>query len=360
VTSLTLRLAQPAVSLRVPVRALLVMAVLALAVIAVAVLGLAMGRTGSLILPADLIDAVTGSGDPQRAFAVRELRLPRVLAAIVVGFGLGISGAIFQSLARNGLVSPDIVGVNSGASFAALVVIVLGTQARGQGDSLEVPYGLIAPAALLGAFAAAIAIYVMGYRKGLSPYRLVLVGIGVTAVLQAGIAYALTLTRFPFATELAFRWTIGSMYGVDWTEVFPGLLALGALLVVIVLVLRPLGALLLGDDTATGLGSRVERDRLLLLAIAVCFAALTVALAGPVGFVAFIAPHIAWALLRLHGPLLIIAAGLTGAILTALADFIGQRALAPVELPLGAVTALIGAPYFLVLLYRTNRIGAGG
>jgi iron complex transport system permease protein len=127
-----------------------------------------------------------------------------------------------------------------------------------------------------------------------------------------------------------------------------------------ILFSRPLTALGLGDETAAGLGSRVERDRLSLIVIGVLFAAMTVALAGPVGFVAFIAPHIAYALLRTSGPLLLIASGFAAATLTVVADFIARHALPDQELPLGAITALIGAPYFLFLLYRTNRLGDGG
>lgn len=359
-THLAIRLRRVPVSFRIPARAIVATFILVSVAVVATILGLAVGSTG-ILDPASVLAGVMGSGQDALVFAVRELRLPRVLAAVVVGFALGISGAIFQSVARNGLVSPDIIGVNSGASLGALIVIVLGTQARGQGDSLEAPLGLIAPAALVGGFGAAVAVYLLGYRSGLSPYRLVLVGIGVTSVLGAGIAYALTLTRFPFATQLAFRWTVGSMYGVDWTEVGPAIAVFAVLLGVCLLVLRPLTALGLGDDTAVGLGSRVERDRLLLIGLAVCFAALAVAIAGPVGFVAFIAPHIAFALLRVHGPALIVAAGFTGAGLTAVADFVAQRAFDTVDpLPLGAVTALIGAPYFLFLLYRTNRLGAGG
>jgi iron complex transport system permease protein len=344
---------------RIPVRAVAITFGLLGVVAALSVVALAVGKT-SVIDPRSLIDAILGSGTDAQVFAVQELRLPRVLAGVIIGFALGLSGAIFQSVARNGLVSPDIIGVNSGASFAALVVIVLGTQARGQGDALEVPLAMIAPAALAGAFGAAIAVYVLGYRSGLSPYRLVLVGIGMTSVLGAGIAYALTLTRFPFATELAFRWTIGSMYGVDRTEVYPGLIAFVVLVVLAALVLRPLTALALGDDTAASLGSRVERDRLMLWSVGVCFSALAVALAGPVGFIAFIAPHITRVLLGQVGLWLPLGAGLIGSALVLLADFVALHAVADAELPLGAVTALIGTPYFLWLLYRTNRTGAGG
>ena len=169
--------------------------------------------------PARLWAALFGDPEAVDAFAVRDVRLPRVIAGLIVGLALGMSGAMFQGVTRNGLVAPDIIGVTTGASLAALIVIVLGTQVRGEGDALEVPLSAIGPAALVGAFGSALLVYSLAWKKGLSPYRLVLVGIGVTAVLSAGIAYALTLTRFPFATQLAFRWTVASMYGTDWTEV---------------------------------------------------------------------------------------------------------------------------------------------
>jgi iron complex transport system permease protein len=359
VTTLAVRIGRPRVSFRLPVRAAGTTVLLAIVVAGLAAAALAVGRS-TILDPAQLVDALFGSADSSAAFAVREVRLPRILAGTLIGFALGLSGAIFQLVARNGLVSPDIVGVNAGASFAALVVIVLGTQAQGQGDSIEVPFSLIGPAALVGAFGAAIAVLMLGYRSGLSPYRVVLVGIGMTAVLGSGIAYLLTLTRFPFATQLAFRWTVGSMYGVDWTEVGPALIVFVVLAAVTLFVLRPLNALALGDDTAAGLGAHVERDRFVLWGVGVCFAALAVALAGPVGFVAFVAPHIVRGLIGPAGLWVPIAAGLAGAAIILLSDFAALHALPGDELPLGAMTALIGAPYFLFLLYRTNRLGGGG
>ena len=358
-TNIVVRASRPPVSLRLSPRSLGVGVILVLACVALVVVALSIGST-EVMDPARVLRALFGDPEADDAFAVRELRLPRVLAGLIVGCALGMSGALFQGVTRNGLVAPDIIGVTTGASFAALVVIVLGTQVRGAGDSLEVPLSAIGPAALVGAFGAAILVYALAYRRGLSPYRLVLVGIGVTSVLSAGIAYALTLTRFAFATQLAFRWTVGSMYGTDWTEVMPALVVFVLLVVVTLTMLRPLPALALGDDTATGLGSRVEADRLRLLAVGVCLAALSVALAGPVAFVAFMAPHLARGLLRAPGISVVAIAGLAGAALIVGSDLIAQRVLPGTELPLGAVTALIGAPYFLFLLYRTNRQGVAG
>ena len=358
-SSIVVRLARPPISLRVSPRGLVVVAALLVACALLAMAALSIGST-DVMDPARLWAALLGDPEAVDAFAVRELRLPRVLAGLVVGVALGMSGAMFQGVTRNGLVAPDIIGVTTGASLAALVVIVLGTQVRGQGDSLEVPLSAIGPSALVGAFGSAFLVYLLAWKKGLSPYRLVLVGIGVTAVLSAGIAYALTLTRFPFATQLAFRWTVGSMYGTDWTEVGPALVVFALLMLVTLFLLRPLPALALGDDAATGLGSRVESDRLRLLAIGTCLAALSVALAGPVAFVAFMAPHLARGLLRAPGIAVVAVAGLAGAALIMGADLVALRILPGTELPLGAVTALIGAPYFLFLLYRTNRQGVAG
>jgi iron complex transport system permease protein len=359
VSSIVIRVARPPVSLRVSPRGLVVVAALLTACALLAVAALSIGST-DVMDPARLVAALFGDPEAVDAFAVRELRLPRVLAGLVVGVALGMSGAMFQGVTRNGLVAPDIIGVTTGASLAALIVIVLGTQVRGQGDSFEVPLSAIGPAALVGAFGAAFLVYLLAWKKGLSPYRLVLVGIGVTAVLAALIAYALTLTRFPFATQLAFRWTVGSMYGTDWTEVGPALVVFALLVLVTLFLLRPLPALALGDDAATGLGSRVESDRLRLLAVGTCLAALSVALAGPVAFVAFMAPHLARGLLRAPGIAVVAVAGLAGAALIMGADLVALRILPGTELPLGAVTALIGAPYFLFLLYRTNRSGVAG
>lgn len=342
--------------MRFPVKGLAVTIALGGIIIVMTLAGLAVGRS-DILDPAAVLD---GLFNPQSdfAFAVREVRLPRILAAIIVGYALGTSGAIFQGVTRNGLVSPDIVGVNAGASFAALMVIVLATQAYA--STAAVSLSMIGPAALVGAFGAATAVYFLGYRSGLSPYRLVLVGIGVTAVLGAGIAYALTLTRGGFDTQLAFRWMVGSTYGVDGTEATTALVAFLPLIAISLFVVRPLTVLAVGDDAASGLGAHVERDRLIMLIVGVCLAALAVALVGPVGFIAFIAPHIARALIGPGAGLLgLISAGLIGAALIVGADFVAGRVIEGKELPMGAVTTLIGAPYFLALLYRTNRSGYG-
>ena len=198
----------------------------------------------------DVVPAVFGAGDPAAEFIVGELRLPRALTAVLVGAAFGLSGALFQSMARNPLASPDFIGITSGASLAAVFAIVT---LHWSGNALVL-------AALVGALASATAIYLLAWRRGVSSYRLVLVGIGVAAAVDAGTAYLLTKARI-YDVQSAVIWLTGSLNGRTWDDVRP--LAL-AMLVLVPFTLsrgRSLGLLMLGDETAAGLGLRVERSR---------------------------------------------------------------------------------------------------
>lgn len=319
--------------------------VLGLALLGLVALALLAGwamTLGSLALPLDAVArAVFGTAEPQQLFVVRTLRLPRVLCAIMIGAALALAGAIFQGLVRNPLVSPDIIGIDSGATLAAVFWIVTGR-----------PYALLPLAAFAGALAAAAAIYLLAWRGGIDPNRLILVGIGVGAALAAGTTF-LTV-RFPIdRVRSALFWTTGSVYGTGWREVRVlalTLLVLAPCAVALTWALRPLG---LGDDAARGLGLPVERVRLALIVVGCGLAAATVAVAGPIGFVALMVPHLAR---LIAGPLsgsVILFTGVLGAVFLLLADVVAQHAL-PVGLPVGVVTAAVGAPYFLFLLYRSS------
>lgn len=290
----------------------------------------------------DVVATTFGAGTGEFDFVVRTLRLPRTLAAFGVGIALAISGAIFQGLVRNPLVAPDIIGVMAGASLAAVGLIVVFRTPS------VVPIG-----ALLGALAASALVYALTWRGGISGNRLVLVGIGVNAVLAA--LTTLVFVRFP-VEEIApaVLWTTGTLFARTWQQV--GWLAVGlAILVPAALALVPrLRALQLGDTTSASLGVRPEGSRTALLVVGATLAGVAVAVAGPVGFVALMVPHAARMLLgALSGGVLIVT-GLLGALLVLVSDLIAQHAF-PVSLPVGVVTAAVGAPYFLYLLYRTNR-----
>jgi len=328
-------------------RALAVGAALTGLILAAGVLGVSRGEF-PLPLP-DVAAALTGAGDQATRFIVVELRLPRALTAVLVGLALGMSGAIFQDLARNPLVSPDVIGIMAGAGLVAAGILVLG------GSSAAVPAG-----ALAGGLLTAGAVYVLAWRDGIHGARLVLVGIGITAMLTAATSYLLTRGAID-DVQRATVWLVGSVYGRGWEHVLPLGLALVVLVPAALALSRALEALQLGDDVATAFGVRVERSRGLLVLVAVALAAFAVAAAGPVAFVAFIAPHLARRLVPGAGPGTVLPlAGLAGAALVVVADTGARLALAPTELPVGIVTTVLAAPYFLVLLHRANRLGVTG
>ena len=331
---------------RVERRVVVVTAALGFAVAAIVSVSVSVG---DFPIPlAEVVPAVVGLGGPDSDFIIRTLRLPRALTGALAGAAFGLSGAIFQSLARNPLASPDVIGITAGASAAAVAVIVWG------GGSSTV----VSIAAIMGSLATAGAIYLLAYRRGVLGYRLVLVGIGVAAALSAFTSYLLTRAEI-FDAQRATLWLTGSLNGRSWDHVGPVAAALAVLLPLTVALGRQLRLLELGDDTARGLGARVGASRGGLIAAGVGLAAVATASAGPVAFVALVAPQIARRLVRSGGATLVPSA-LVGAAVVLLADLAARRAFAPTELPVGVVTGIIGAPYLLWLLARANRVGAGG
>jgi iron complex transport system permease protein len=316
---------------------------------AIVVTGAVSVSVGDFPIPlADVLPAIFGYGSDDADFIVNTLRLPRALTGILVGAAFGLSGAIFQSLARNALASPDVIGITAGASAAAVAVIVWYG-----GSSATVALGAFA-----GALATAIAIYLLAYRRGVSGYRLVLVGIGIGAMLASFTAYLLTRAEINDA-QRATVWLTGSLNGRSWEHVRPVGVALAILAPITLVLGRRLRLLELGDDTAKGLGVRVERSRATLILAGVGLAAVATASAGPIAFVALVAPQIARRLVNSAGATLLPSA-LVGAALVTLSDVIARRTFAPTELPVGIVTGIVGAPYLLWLLARANRIGSAG
>jgi iron complex transport system permease protein len=293
---------------------------------------------GSFPIPfVDVVRAVFGRGTEDHEFVVRTLRLPRVLCAVLIGACLAMSGAIFQGLVRNPLVSPDIIGIDTGATVFAVFWIVT-----------RQPADLIPVAALSGAILTALLIYLLSWKGGISPDRLILVGIGI------GAACAAWTTFIPLElARPAEVWTMGSVYGSNWDDVkwLTGTLLLAGSLAIT--LMWPLKVIQLGDDITRGLGMSLERTRLTLIIVGCVLAAVSVSIAGPIGFVALMVPHVAR---MIAGPLsgsVMFFTGVAGAVFLLLADIIAQHYL-PVTLPVGIVTAAVGAPYFLFLLYRSN------
>ncbi|MEM9954486.1 MAG: iron ABC transporter permease [Chloroflexota bacterium] len=298
------------------------------------------------ISPIEVLQTILGieTDDSRHELVVWTFRLPRILVAFMVGAALAVSGTILQGITRNALADPGILGVTSGASLAAVAVIVW----------FDVPISWLPIAAFSGALIMAILIFLFAWNGGSSPVRLILVGVGLSAV-----AGALTSLMIVFGeinqVQQATIWLAGSVYGRGWEHVHTIALWLAVLLPITILFARQLNTLGLGDDLAKGLGLRVEIQRGFLLILSVALAAIAVSVSGTIGFVGLVAPHISR---RLVGPThegLVPISALFGGVLLMFADLIGRWVISPSELPVGIVAAMIGAPYFAYLLYQTRN-----
>ncbi|PRB14212.1 iron chelate uptake ABC transporter family permease subunit [Microbacterium sp. MYb62] len=316
-----------------------------LAITAATVFGVILSiSTGTSDIPLDqVVGGLLGTADGGTVLVVREWRMPRALLAALFGIALGMSGAVFQSLTRNPLGSPDIIGFSAGSYTGALIVILV----TGGG------YYAVATGALLGGIATALVVFVLAYRRGVQGFRLIIVGIGVSALLAALNTY-LMLKASTEQQLTAGVWGSGSLNGLSVAELVPVVVVL-VVLVPAVLALSPaLRVLELGDDAAGSLGSRPTGIRLAAIVLGVALVALVTAAAGPIAFIALVAPQIARRLTRSAGVGLI-AAGMTGALLLVLSDFLAQRLFAPLQLPVGIVTVSVGGIYFVWLLIRETR-----
>lgn len=301
------------------------------------------------LTPADVVRTLLGGGAAEHRFVVTGLRLPRALVATAVGIALGASGAVVQGLTRNPLAAPEIVGVTAGANLAAVSVLVLFS---------GLPAALLPAAALVGALGASAVVYALAWRDGSHPTRLLLVGIGVSAAAQA-LVTAVVVTAPGFRVLQAVVWLTGSVYGRGWADLRTIVPWLVVLLPAAFALARRLDVLQLGDWVAAGLGSSIERDRGLLLLVGVALAAIAVAVAGPIAFVGLMAPHIARRLVGPSATGLLVVSALAGAGLVTIADVLARVAFAPIEIPAGVVTPVVGVPYLVLLLYRSQRREVG-
>ncbi|KAB2350871.1 FecCD family ABC transporter permease [Actinomadura rudentiformis] len=291
-------------------------------------------------------------GSPENRFVVMELRLPRALTGALVGAALGLSGALTQSITRNPLASPDTLGVGQGASVVVVALTVAtGSAAGGAGGALA---GIGIPlAALAGGLVSGVFVYMLAWRSGLDGYRLVLVGIGFAGVASNIKWWLLALGDVNDASR-AMAWITGTLNARGWEHVRPVALALAVLVPAVLIGAFALGSLRLGDEPARGLGLRVNLSRSLLVLAAIVLASIATASAGPVEFVALAAPQIAMRLAGTGQPPLV-GSLVTGAVLTVGADLIARTAFGGVELPVGVVTAVLGAPLLVYLLVRSRR-----
>lgn len=305
------------------------------------------GRGDFPITPGEVLNVLAGGGARGQRFVIMELRLPRTLTGLLVGGALGLSGAITQTVARNALASPDVLGVTSGATVGAVTVIVLGGATGGWLTAVGLPV-----AALAGGLGVAALVYLIAYRQGVDGQRLILVGVGVSAVGASITSWLLVVAQVQDAAR-ATVWFTGSLSGRAWEHVVPIGVTLAALTPFALVCAFWLAALQLGDDNATALGIRINRVRAVLVVLAVVLAAVATSSAGPIAFVALVVPQICQRLVRCSRPPLL-ASAVFGGLLVIAADLLA-RTVAPTEQPVGVVTAVLGAPYLLYLLARRNR-----
>ena len=314
--------------------------------VALLIIGAALTLTigQSVTAPLTVLRILLGIDTGAEAFTIRVLRLPRAVLAALAGMCFGMAGVAFQTLLRNPLASPDIIGINSGASAAAVFAIVMlhmsGTQVS-----------IIAVSAGLGV---ALVIYLLAWKGGAAGSRLILAGIGVASMLKSFIAYVLTQAP-SWSLQDAMRWMTGSVNGAQLGQALP---LIGALVVfggILLAMRRDIETLRMGDEVAAGLGVRIGATRLIVICAAVALVAFATAASGPIAFVAFMSGPIAARLLR-RGDALLIPAALVGAVLVLFADFAGQ-VLLPARYPVGIVTGVLGAPYLIFLIIRDNRTG---
>lgn len=277
-------------------------------------------------------------------FAILTLRLPRMLAGLLAGFSFGVAGNIFQTILRNPLASPDIIGITSGSSVAAVFCILV----------LGVSGSLVSVAAVLSGLLVALIIYLLTSGGSFSGGKLILIGIGVQAILNAVISYLL-LSASQYDVPGAMRWLSGSLNGMQLNDI--PLLALISLIAtsIPVILTRQIQVLELGEEKAIVLGVNTNKTRILLILSAVCFIAFATAVTGPIAFVAFLSGPIARRMVGRHSTGML-AAGFVGAILVLISDFFGQYAFAA-RLPVGVITGILGAPYLLLQLIGMNKRG---
>lgn len=301
---------------------------------------LTVGRTGLSI--ADLSSLMTGDGS-SRDRLVFDWRAPRALAAPVFGACLGVSGAIFQSLTRNALGSPDVIGLNSGAYTGVIVVLMVG----GSG------FGQVAVGAVVGSVVAALAVFAFAYRGGLAGFRLIIVGIAVSAILSSFNHWFSVRADLDESMRAAI-WGAGSLNGMTWAP----LVSVAAIALVLGCTLGPLShamrAFELGEETAASLGVHVERTKLAMILVGVVFTAVVTAVAGPIAFVSLAAPQIAKRLTR-SPSLSLTGSALVGAAVLGVGDLTAQHLLGDVSPPVGAVTVTLGGAYLIWLLLRESR-----
>jgi iron complex transport system permease protein len=344
------RLPKGLISFLLDQRALTIITSLLIGLLILAIVSTGMGDMK--LSPVQVVNALFGNGTKLEMLVVNSFRLPRIITALLVGISLAVAGAILQGLIRNPLASPDIIGLTGGASVAVVAFLAVYSDTS---NSLTISIKWLPVGAFIGATVVGILVYFLSWKNGgVSPMRLVLIGIGISALAQAVTTLLMVMGPI-FQASQANIWLTGTVYGATWDNVKILLPWTIILFLISFLLSRKLNVQELGDELATSVGSKVQRQRFLLLIVATGLTGGAVAFGGAIGFVGLMAPHIARKMVGSAFGALIPVSALIGAILVVLADLIGRTLFAPIEVPAGVFTAAIGAPYFIYLLYKSRN-----
>ncbi|MCX7204376.1 MAG: iron-enterobactin ABC transporter permease [Proteobacteria bacterium] len=317
--------------------------ILALACLLLGMMALKLGALS--FSNAEVFAALKGEGSSRAMIVINQWRLPRVLMALVIGAALGMSGAIFQSLVRNPLGSPDVIGFGTGAHTGALITIIL----------LNGGYLEIATGAIIGGLLTALLVYLLAWRQGIHGFRLIIVGIAVSAMLAAFNTW-LSITGSLEAAMSVALWAAGSLNGMSWAKGLPAAAFCLSCMLLALLLGRRMQLLEMGDDSASALGIPAERTRLQLMALGVALIAAATAATGPIAFIALVAPQIVKRIGSNNAASLYLSA-LMGALLLLLADLAAQHLFFPQQFPVGIITVSIGGVYLIwLLLCEAKRI----
>jgi iron complex transport system permease protein len=323
---------------------------LLLAVTAFLVMVVSIGVGEVKLSPVDVLRVFLGAGSKFHQLIVETFRLPRIILAIIAGASLAVSGALLQAVIRNPLASPDMVGVTGGASVGAVTVITFFSD---RSTNLSVSLFWVPAASFIGASLVVGLLLLLSWGK-MSSFRLVLLGIGFTLATQAATNFIILIGP-PFSALQAKTWLTGSIYGSNWNQVAVLVPWVAFLFPLAFAFARHLNVSQMGDSLATALGARSSLHRIWFLLIGTGLAGAAVAFVGTIGFVGLIAPHAARKLVGANYGVLLPASALLGAIMVMGADLLGRTLFAPLEVPAGVLTAVIGAPYFLFLLYWNRK-----
>jgi iron complex transport system permease protein len=323
---------------------------LILLAVSVVIFLVSVGSGEMYIPPLEIAKTLFGNGSDMNEVVIYTFRLPRILVALLAGMLLAVAGAILQGMIRNPLASPDVLGITGGAAAAVVTFLTLFSD---ENHSLTISIHWLPLAAFLGATITALLVYVLSWKNGMAPLRLVLIGVGISALMQA-CTTLLMITGPIYRASQANVWITGSVYGASWKHVT--LLAPWALVLLAIsfLSVRKMNIQELGDELAIGAGTSLQKQRFFLLLLSTALTGGAVAFAGGISFVGLMAPHMARRLVGSSFGALLPASALLGAILVMAADLAGRMLFAPLEIPAGVFTAAVGAPYFIYLLYKSR------